>query len=87
MNIFVQNATKLKSVSLSKTSVEAEIATFKQSKYRSYLITFYQYLVSLFEKNTFNYPNIYLLDFEYVISLIDNYSSKLNTDPGSTYFI
>lgn len=72
---------------LSKTSVEAEIATFKQSKYRK--LPYYILSISgfTFEKNTFNYPNVYLLDFEYVISLIDNYSSKLNTDPGSTYFL
>lgn len=72
---------------LSESEVTNEIEKFKRSNYRR--LPYYILSISgfTFDKNNLVHSNVYLADYEFVISLINNYSKKLNSCPGSTYFL
>ncbi|MBU3075604.1 hypothetical protein [Clostridium estertheticum] len=72
---------------LSDRDITTEIEKFRESDYRQ--LPYYILSISGFttDKKYLNHQNIFLVDFEYVISLINSYSKHLNTNPGSTYYL
>lgn len=72
---------------LSESDITNEIEKFKRSNY----MRLPYYIVSIsgftFDKNNITHSNVYLVDYEFVVNLITNYSKKLNPCFGSTYFL
>ncbi|MFL0196047.1 helicase associated domain-containing protein [Clostridium sp. WILCCON 0269] len=65
--------------------VNNQIEKFKESKYSH--LPYYILSISGFGETTITHSNVHLIDYEYVIKWINNYSENLNSTPGSTYLL
>lgn len=72
---------------LSVSDVNKHIKVFKESEYNK--LPYYILSISgfSFDKASIPYPNVYLIDFNYVVELVNSYSKGFNKNPGSTHYL